>query len=259
MYHIEGTDYLEQKYYKKTKSICPECMDKLDAIIVEEDGEIWMKKSCPEHGDYKDKLSSDPKYYKWTHYGTDEWSFEKDGETNPPDVKGKDPRGCPYNCGLCEDHISTCQLALIDLTNRCNMNCNFCYANVNKAGYLVEPSLEEIDRVMKHFRSKPIPPVAIMFTGGEPTVRKDFPEICAMAKKHGFKEVIAATNGYGFQKKKGGEEWSRKVREAGLDTLYFQFDGINNSTLEKTRGIKNLIGYKPVSYTHLTLPTTPYV
>ena len=244
MYHIEGTDYLEQKYYKKTKSICPECMDKLDAVIVEEDGEIWMKKSCPEHGDFKDKLSSDPKYYKWTHYSNNEWSFEKDGETNPPDIKGKDPRGCPYNCGLCEEHISTCQLALIDLTNRCNMNCNFCYANVRKAGYVVEPSLEEIDRVMKHFRSKPIPPVAIMFTGGEPTVRKDFPEICALAKKHGFKEVIAATNGYGFQKKNGGEEWSKKVREAGLDTLYFQFDGINNSTLEKTRGIKNLMRYK---------------
>ena len=164
MYHIDGTDYLEQKYYKKTKSICPECMDKLDAEIVEENGEIWMKKTCPEHGHFKDKLSSDPRYYKWTHYGTEEWSFEKNGETNPPDIKGKDPRGCPYNCGLCEEHISTCQLALIDLTNRCNMNCNFCYANVRKAGYLVEPSLEDIDRIMKHFRSKPIPPVAIAMT-----------------------------------------------------------------------------------------------
>ncbi len=244
MYHIDGTDYLKQKYYTKTKSICPECMDKLDAEIVEENGEIWMKKTCPEHGFFKDKISSDPRYYKWTHYGTDTWSFEKDGETNPADIKGKDPRGCPYNCGLCEEHISTCQLALIDLTNRCNMNCNFCYANVRKAGYLVEPSLEDIDRIMKHFRSKPIPPVAIMFTGGEPTVRKDFPEICAMAKKHGFKEVIVATNGYGFQKKNGGLEWTKRAYEAGLDTLYFQFDGINNPTWEKTRGIKNLMAYK---------------
>jgi len=115
---------------------------------------------------------------------------------------------------------------------------------VQKAGYLIEPTLEEIDRIMKHFRSKPIPPPAIMFTGGEPTVRKDFAEICALAKENGFQEVICATNGYGFQQKKGGLEWTKKAYEAGLDTLYFQFDGINNETYEKTRGIKNLMKYK---------------
>ncbi|MFO8019904.1 MAG: radical SAM protein [Promethearchaeia archaeon] len=244
MYHIDGTDYLKEKYYKKTESICPECLDKIDAEIVEEDGEIWMKKTCPEHGDFKDKISSSAKYYKWTHYGTDEWSFEKDGETNPPDCMGDDPRGCPYNCGLCDEHISTCSLALIDVTNRCNFNCNFCYANVKKAGYLIEPSLEEIGRIMDHFRNKPIPAPSVMFSGGEPTVRKDFPEICAMAKEKGFKEVIVATNGYGFQRKNGGLEFTKECFEKGLDTLYFQFDGINNETYEKTRGIKNLMPYK---------------
>jgi uncharacterized radical SAM superfamily Fe-S cluster-containing enzyme len=89
-----------------------------------------------------------------------------------------------------------------------------------------------------------MPAVAIMFTGGEPTVRKDFPEICKMAKDNGFKEVIVATNGYGFQKKKGGLEFTKKCKEMGLDTLYFQFDGINDITYEKTRGIKNLMSYK---------------
>ena len=244
MYHIDGTDYLKEKYYRKTESICPECLQKIDAEVVEEDGEIWMRKSCPEHGDFEDKISSSAKYYKWTHYSTDEWSFDKDGETNPPDCVGKDSRGCPYNCGLCEEHISTCSLALIDVTNRCNFNCNFCYANVEKAGYLIEPSLEEIGRIMDHFRNKPIPAPAIMFSGGEPTVRKDFPEICKMAKDKGFKEVIVATNGYGFQRKKGGLEFTKECFEKGLDTLYFQFDGINNETYEKTRGIKNLMPYK---------------
>jgi len=244
MYHIDNSEYLKTPYYHKTISVCPECLQKIDAEIVEEKDEIWMKKTCPEHGAFKDKLSSSAKYYKWTHYKTPEWSFDKDGEQNPPDCEAKDPRGCPYNCGLCSEHLSSCSLTLIDLTNRCNFNCNFCYANIQKAGYLIEPSLEDIDRVMAHFRNKPIPTPAIMFTGGEPTVRADFPEICAMAKKHGFKEVIVATNGYGFQKKKGGLEWTQKVLESGLDTIYLQFDGINNATLEKTRGIKNLFPYK---------------
>ena len=244
MYHLDGTEYLNQKYYRKTQSVCPECLQKIPAELIEKAGEIWMEKTCPDHGFFKDKISSSAKYYKWTHYGTGDWNFEKNGDANPPDIPCSDPRGCPYNCGLCTEHLSTCSLALIDLTNRCNFNCNFCYANVQKAGYWIEPSLEEIERIMDHFRNKPIPAVSIMFAGGEPTVRKDFPEICKMAKDKGFKEVIAATNGYGFQKKKGGLEWTKKVYEMGLDTLYLQFDGINNTTYEKTRGIKNLMDYK---------------
>ncbi|MFX0072624.1 MAG: radical SAM protein, partial [Candidatus Hermodarchaeota archaeon] len=244
MYHLDGTDYLKEKYYKKTLSICPECLQRVPAEIIERDDEIWLEKTCKEHGFFKDKLSSSAKYYKWTHYGTDMWSFEKDGDSNPPDCECSDPRGCPYNCGLCTEHLSTCSLCLIDLTNRCNFNCNFCFANVQKAGYLVEPTIEEIEKIMDHFRNKPIPAVSIMFSGGEPTVRKDFPEICKMAKDKGFKEVIVATNGYGFQKKNGGLEWTKKVYEMGLDTLYLQFDGVNNETYEKTRGIKGLMDYK---------------
>ena len=250
MYHLDDDEYLNTPYYRKTGSVCPECLEPIGAEVYEENDEIWMRKTCEEHGQFKDKISSSAKYYKWTHWAVKDkggnviWKFDKDGESNPPDCVGEDPRGCPYNCGLCPEHLSTCSLALIDLTNRCNFNCNFCYANVQKSGYLVEPSLEEIDRIMKHFRSKPIPAIAIMFTGGEPTVRKDFPEICKMAKDNGFKEVIVATNGYGMSRKKGGFEWTKRVKEAGLDTLYFQFDGINDITYEKTRGIKNLMAYK---------------
>jgi uncharacterized radical SAM superfamily Fe-S cluster-containing enzyme len=251
MYNLDETDISNEKYYRKTFSVCPECLERIPAIVEEEDdGKIYMKKNCEEHGDFKDLISSDAKYYKWTHYAKKDkdgkvvWQFDKNGDANPPDCVGDDPRGCPYNCGLCPEHLSTCSLALIDLTNRCNFNCNFCYANVLQSGYLVEPSLEEIERIMDHFRNKPMPAVAIMFTGGEPTVRKDFPEICKMAKDKGFKEVIVATNGYGFQQKNGGLEWTKKVYEMGLDTLYLQFDGINNITYEKTRGIKNLMNYK---------------
>ena len=36
MYHLDGTDYLKEKYYHKTKSVCPECLNKIDAEIIEE-------------------------------------------------------------------------------------------------------------------------------------------------------------------------------------------------------------------------------
>ena len=135
MYHLDDSDYLNEKYYHKTISVCPECLQRIPAEIFEDDNEeIWMRKTCKEHGFFKDKISSSAKYYKWTHYqkkdkdGNIEWEFLKNGDVNPPDCDSVDPRGCPYNCGLCDQHLSTCSLALIDLTNRCNFNCHFCYA-----------------------------------------------------------------------------------------------------------------------------------
>jgi uncharacterized radical SAM superfamily Fe-S cluster-containing enzyme len=111
MYHLDGTDVLDAKYYRKTFSICPECLERIPAEVYEDDNEeIWMKKNCPEHGDFKDKISSSAKYYKWTHHamrdknGNVIWQFDKNGEANPADCAPEDPRGCPYNCGICPEH-----------------------------------------------------------------------------------------------------------------------------------------------------------
>ncbi|TFG00315.1 MAG: hypothetical protein EU542_08175, partial [Promethearchaeota archaeon] len=125
MYHLDETDILDAKYYRKTFSICPECLGRIPAVVKEDDdGKVYMYKTCEEHGDFKDLISSSAKYYKWTHYAKKDkdgnviWQFEKNGDANPPDCAAEDPRGCPYNCGLCPEHLSTCSLALIDLTNR---------------------------------------------------------------------------------------------------------------------------------------------
>ena len=35
---------------KTVESVCPECMRLIDARLFEHDGEVWMEKTCPEHG-----------------------------------------------------------------------------------------------------------------------------------------------------------------------------------------------------------------
>ncbi|GAG86422.1 unnamed protein product, partial [marine sediment metagenome] len=35
------TDILEEKYYRKTASVCPECLERIDAVVQEEDGKIF--------------------------------------------------------------------------------------------------------------------------------------------------------------------------------------------------------------------------
>ena len=78
---------------------------------------------------------------------------------------------CPDNCGLCNLHLSHTGLANLDLTNRCNMRCPICFANANQAGYVYEPSYEEVVKMLETLRAeKPVPCTAVQFSGGEPTV-----------------------------------------------------------------------------------------
>ena len=38
---------------KKTASLCPECLKRIPARLVQEGTDWYMKKSCPEHGSFK--------------------------------------------------------------------------------------------------------------------------------------------------------------------------------------------------------------
>ena len=50
-------------------------------------------------------------------------------------------------------------LALVNITNRCNLKCPICFANAATAGYVYEPTGEQIVEIMKNLRAtKPVPP-----------------------------------------------------------------------------------------------------
>ena len=38
---------------RKTKSLCPVCLEKIEAEIIEDKGSMYMVKTCPEHGFFK--------------------------------------------------------------------------------------------------------------------------------------------------------------------------------------------------------------
>jgi uncharacterized radical SAM superfamily Fe-S cluster-containing enzyme len=42
------------KDIKTTRSICPECLQQLDATIYEDNGKVFIKKTCPEHGQFSE-------------------------------------------------------------------------------------------------------------------------------------------------------------------------------------------------------------
>jgi len=211
----------------KTKSLCPECLRVIEAEVVKENNKILIKKTCPEHGYFEDVYWSDAEFYE----KFKKFAYDGKGVSNP---NTEEKKGCPRDCGLCSNHKSGTLLANIDLTNRCNQRCPICFANAATAGYVYEPSFEQIKKMMEMLRNeKPVPCPAIQFSGGEPTIYPRIIEVIKLAKKLGFKQIQIATNGL---KASQDLEFCKRIKEAGLNTIYFQFDGIKEETYKKIRG-----------------------
>jgi hypothetical protein len=79
---------------------------------------------------------------------------------------------------------------------------------------------------------KPVSGRLVQFSGGEPTIHPQFVEILQMAKDMGFSHTQAATNGIKFV----NLEFAQRCQEAGLHTLYLQFDGVCDDVYLRTRG-----------------------
>ena len=218
---------MTEEIIRRTHSICPECLQPIAAEIYvnPENNWVMMRKHCKDHGEFKDKISVDAEEYKWQQSYTDEVNSTINISTKPEEAScgiKQIKNGCPYDCGICDNHKSAPCICLIDVTNRCNLACPICFANASAKGYVVEPSFEEVVRIMEHFRSmKPQPAVLLQFAGGEPSLREDLPDIIRKGKELGFIEAMISTNGIRMAK---SLDLVREYRDAGLDAVYLQFD-----------------------------------
>ncbi|AEH61593.1 Radical SAM domain protein [Methanosalsum zhilinae DSM 4017] len=212
---------------KSIKSLCPECHFPIDGKLFEEHGKLMVEKTCSEHGSYRDIYWSDADLF----HRFDKYSVSGDGLSNPIT---SDDSHCPENCGICSAHRTTTILANIDVTNRCNMKCPVCFSNSNAKGYLYEPSRDQIRDMLEILRNeKPVRCFSVQFSGGEPTVRSDLPDIVSMARQMGFIQIQIATNGIVLAR---NLDFAKKLHHAGLDTVYLQFDGVSEEPYLKTRG-----------------------
>ncbi|NVM30344.1 MAG: radical SAM protein [Candidatus Helarchaeota archaeon] len=214
---------------QKTRSICPECQEIIDADYIEEDGQAFMVKECKDHGKFKDLVSINAKHFRWIQ----QFTFNSEAKMCNPQTQTD--KGCPLDCGICDFHKSAPAMAITDVTYRCNLKCPVCFANaLTETGKNIEPSFEELRRIYTHFRQiKPQPPVCAFFSGGEPTVREDFPKILRMAKDLGYAQLQVATNGIRFAK---DINYLEECIDAGLNAMYLQFDGVNAEVYKKIRG-----------------------
>ena len=222
---------------KNTRTLCPICSTVLGAEILDEEGKVFITSTCPEHGRFRNLYWSDTETYQ----RFDRYERLGTGITTP--LKEVPADQCPQHCGICSNHQSGTLLANIDVTNRCNLTCDFCFVNARACGYVYEPTFDQIVGMLQLLRNQtPVPPPAVQFSGGEPTMRSDLLDIIRKAKEVGFPMVQIATNGIRMA---NNPDYVRALREAGLSTVYLHFDGVSPETdpfMEKHRKVVELCG-----------------
>lgn len=214
-------------------------MKKIPMRIFEENGVIYLEKTCPEHGKFEDVYWGDAELFRWIYDNWGSARYVGSGLENP---HTKTSEGCPFDCGICPQHKTPTILGIIDVTNRCNMACPICFAYVGATNYVYEPSYEQIVEMMKVLRANsPWACNALQFSGGEPTLRNDLPDLIKEAQKAGLSHVEVNTNGIRIAE---DIDYFKKLLDSGLSTLYLQFDGLREEIYKKTRARADMIPVK---------------
>lgn len=215
--------------HESTRSICPECIEPIDAEILIGDGKVWMRKSCGDHGVFESLLSSDSQMY------LDSLVYDKPG-TQPLGFSTKVVDGCPKDCGICPDHRQHTCLGLIEVNSHCNLDCAICFADA-QPGFSI--SLQQAERMLDRFIELEGDPEVVQFSGGEPTIHPDILAMLQLAFDKGIPVVMLNTNGIRIA---NDDRFLAELADIG-PTIYLQFDGFNPETNQVIRG-RDLIDVK---------------
>jgi uncharacterized radical SAM superfamily Fe-S cluster-containing enzyme len=235
---------------RETDSLCPKCVvevrnailegredwevlvrerpGEIKARIVERDNRVYMEKTCPRHGDFRDLMATDAEFLR----GVEKRFPGRDFRIANTKLNDHGSSSIKYGRGA---------VLTVDLTNRCNMMCNPCFMDANQVGYVHELTWPDITKLLDDALTvKPRRQLSVQFSGGEPTMSPHFLDAVAYATKLGYQWTQAASNGIRFAQE---PEFARKARQAGLRLVYLQFDGVSNES-HLHRKVNNLFDVK---------------
>ncbi|MGD9367549.1 MAG: 12,18-didecarboxysiroheme deacetylase [Desulfobacteraceae bacterium] len=116
-----------------------------------------------------------------------------------------------------------------NVTRACNLKCVHCYAHATEGSTSDELSTTEGMRMIDDLSDFGVP--VLLFSGGEPLVRKDLPELAAYAVDKGMRAVIS-TNGTLINK-----STAQTLKAIGLSYVGISLDGLEPVN-DHFRGVK---------------------
>jgi 7,8-dihydro-6-hydroxymethylpterin dimethyltransferase len=187
-----------------TNTLCPVCLQAVPGRRVSASDSVVIEGACPEHGTWR----------------TPVWS-------GPPSIEAW------LSQGSTEPLEHTCT-AVLEVTRRCNLACPVCFADSSPqvAGAGADPSLTDLGASLAEL-FETAGEVNLQLSGGEPTVRNDLPALVAAAREAGFTFVQLNTNGLRLASEDG---YAESLRDAGLASVFLQFDGVSEATQRALRG-----------------------
>ena len=214
---------MEKTYPNETESLCPVCLKRIKATRLLRGDEVFLFKECGDHGSFRTVL--------WRGKPSmAEWRRPKDS-VHPDLCYGTVEKGCPFDCGLCAAHEQLPCSVLLEVTNRCNLHCAVCFADSGR-GEAEDPSLEKIAWLLERAMAA-AGPCNLQLSGGEPTLRDDLPEIVEVARRIGYSFIQVNTNGLRLA---ADIAFGRRLRAAGLSSVFLQFDGVDDEIYFSLRG-----------------------
>lgn len=212
-----------------TESVCPECLRLIPARKTAVGDDVYLEKTCPEHGSFRTIIWRGPPAYQ-------DWAVARQ-PSSPPVCATAVDKGCPFDCGLCPAHRQPTCCVLLEVTSRCNLACPVCFAAAGDGDS--DPDLAAVEGWFRTLMAAG-GPFNIQLSGGEPTLRDDLPDIIARGRSLGFSFFQLNTNGLRLADDPG---YARRLKQAGLSCVFLQFDGLDDAVYEQIRG-KPLLAVK---------------
>lgn len=205
-------------------SMCPQCLLTIPGRVLSTAAGVVMRKTCPEHGVCESLIATDMVSYERMRRSP---RFVKlPARVNMPEAKG-----CPDDCGLCPAHDQHTCLAIVEITERCNLPCPVCLADATAKG--TELSLQQILGALQTLIDTEGQPVPLQFAGGEPTLHRELLHIVRGARALGFGKMEIDSNGLLLAR---DARLAIELRAAGLTGVYLQMDGLGAAESEFIRG-----------------------
>ena len=216
-------------YYDHAVSICSTCLRRVEGNLIIKDESVFMDKWCPQHGRERVLIADDAAYYR----------MARERFIKPPELPERfntERRwGCPYDCGLCPEHMQHSCLTLIEVTDHCNLRCPICYADSgpHRPGFR---DLATIERMLDAVVANEGEPDVVQISGGEPTIHPDFFAILDAARARPIRHLMVNTNGLRIAKE---PEFAARLADymPGFE-LYLQFDSLRDEVHQELRGAR---------------------
>jgi uncharacterized radical SAM superfamily Fe-S cluster-containing enzyme len=207
------------------------CLARIPARLERRGADVFLAKTCPEHGAFESVVwRGEP--------GLDGWTRPKT-PSRPDAPRTGAERGCPFDCGLCPEHGQHTCTALVEITWRCDLGCPVCFAS---SGRDAPPdlSMPRIAATLEAVRAAS-GPCNIQFSGGEPSLHPELETAVRTAASMGFGLVQLNTNGLRAARE---PDFAPRLAEAGLGSVFLQFDGVTDAAFRSLRGRDGLLEQK---------------